>query len=191
MSRSFSEIRNAVGAFPFAKTHCKGERPTRSAVCTSSPLRSLRPCWTAFLNSLLAVRGRPQPPAAYVSLSSESFLNTPLGELEEVNHSPLHVITTQGAYRPIRAMLGQKPRKSAVERGRSKATCWETVGDGERPLSETYVFSGDRGCSRLPTDLTVKKREEVPRTVTREARELAGCSGLSGLSRLSWFVLFV
>ena len=26
----------AEGVFPFAKTHCKGERPTRSAVCTSS-----------------------------------------------------------------------------------------------------------------------------------------------------------
>jgi hypothetical protein len=36
LSRSFSEVGNAVGAFPFAKTHGKGERPTRSAVCTSS-----------------------------------------------------------------------------------------------------------------------------------------------------------
>jgi hypothetical protein len=44
LSKSFSEVGNAVGAFPFAKTHCKGERPTRSAVCTSSPLRSLQPC---------------------------------------------------------------------------------------------------------------------------------------------------
>jgi hypothetical protein len=44
LSRSFSEVRNAEGAFPFAKTHCKGERPTRSAVYTSSALRSLRPC---------------------------------------------------------------------------------------------------------------------------------------------------
>ena len=44
LSKSFSEIGNAVGAFPFAKTHCKGERPTRSAVCTSSVLHSLRPC---------------------------------------------------------------------------------------------------------------------------------------------------
>ena len=35
LSRSFSEVGNGVGAFPFAKTHCKGERPTRSAVCTS------------------------------------------------------------------------------------------------------------------------------------------------------------
>ena len=30
------KIRNHRGAFPFAKTHDKGERPTRSAVCTSS-----------------------------------------------------------------------------------------------------------------------------------------------------------
>ena len=52
MSRSYSEIGNAVGAFPFAKTHCKGERPTQSAVCTSSPLRSLRPCCTVFLSIL-------------------------------------------------------------------------------------------------------------------------------------------
>jgi len=52
LSRSYSEVGNAVGDFPFAKTHCKGERPTQSAVCTSSPLRSLRPCWTAFLSIL-------------------------------------------------------------------------------------------------------------------------------------------
>jgi hypothetical protein len=44
LKMSFSEVRNAGGAFPFAKTHCKGERPTRSAVCTSSALHSLRPC---------------------------------------------------------------------------------------------------------------------------------------------------
>ncbi len=42
----------AEGVFPFANTHCKGERPTRSAVCTSSALHSLRPCWTAFLSIL-------------------------------------------------------------------------------------------------------------------------------------------
>ncbi len=42
--RSFSEVRSPVGAFPFAKTHCKGERPTRSAVCTSLAPHSLRPC---------------------------------------------------------------------------------------------------------------------------------------------------
>src|SRR5262249_9556143 len=42
--RHFSEVGNAKGAFPFAKTHCKGERPTRSAVCISSGLYSLRPC---------------------------------------------------------------------------------------------------------------------------------------------------
>ena len=38
------EIRNHRGAFPFAKIHYKGERPTRSAVCTSSAPHSLRPC---------------------------------------------------------------------------------------------------------------------------------------------------
>jgi len=37
---SFSEIGSAVGAFPFAKIHCKSERPTRSAVRTSSALPS-------------------------------------------------------------------------------------------------------------------------------------------------------
>ena len=41
----FSEIGNTKGAYPFAKIHLKGERSTRSAVCASSPLRSLRPCW--------------------------------------------------------------------------------------------------------------------------------------------------
>jgi len=43
---------STVGAFPFARIHSRGERPTRSAVCTSSPRRLLRPCWTAFLNGL-------------------------------------------------------------------------------------------------------------------------------------------
>ena len=37
-------ILNHRGAFPFAKTHYKGELPTRSAVCTSSAPHSLRPC---------------------------------------------------------------------------------------------------------------------------------------------------
>ena len=30
--------------FPFAKTHCEGKLPIRSAVCTFSPHRSLRHC---------------------------------------------------------------------------------------------------------------------------------------------------
>src|SRR5262245_55046654 len=51
----FSEAGNSGGGFPFAKIHNKGERPTRSAVCTSSALHSLRPCWTNFL-SILRVR---------------------------------------------------------------------------------------------------------------------------------------
>ena len=44
LERAGSKIGMAEGGVPFAKTHYKGERPTRSAVCTSSPLRSLRPC---------------------------------------------------------------------------------------------------------------------------------------------------
>ena len=44
LMRSSSEIGSTAGAFPFAKIHWKGERPTRSAVCTSSGLHSLRPC---------------------------------------------------------------------------------------------------------------------------------------------------
>ena len=42
--RRSSENGIAVGAFPFAKIHSRGERPTRSAVCISSALHSLRPC---------------------------------------------------------------------------------------------------------------------------------------------------
>ncbi len=38
----FSEMRNTGGIFPFAKIHCMGERLARSAVCISSPPRSLR-----------------------------------------------------------------------------------------------------------------------------------------------------
>jgi hypothetical protein len=51
-----SDVGNTGGALPFAKIHTKGERPTRSAVCTSSDLHSLRPCWTNFL-SILQGRG--------------------------------------------------------------------------------------------------------------------------------------
>ena len=40
------------GVYPFTKINSMGERLTRSAVCTSSPLRSLRPCWTDFLSIL-------------------------------------------------------------------------------------------------------------------------------------------
>jgi hypothetical protein len=39
-----SRISESLRAFPFAKIHSRGERPTRSEVCTSSPPRSLRPC---------------------------------------------------------------------------------------------------------------------------------------------------
>jgi hypothetical protein len=45
-------IGNTEGAYPFTKIHFKGERPTRSAVRTSSPLRSLQPCWTDLLSIL-------------------------------------------------------------------------------------------------------------------------------------------
>jgi hypothetical protein len=44
LRKGFSEVGSTVGAFPFAKIHPTGERPTRSAVCTSSGLHSLRPC---------------------------------------------------------------------------------------------------------------------------------------------------
>jgi hypothetical protein len=54
---SLSDIGITGGDFPFAKIHSKGERPTQSAVCTSSPLRSLRPCWT----NLLSIRCGPGP----------------------------------------------------------------------------------------------------------------------------------
>jgi hypothetical protein len=44
LRRSTSEVGSTGGAFPFAKIHSMGVRPTRSAVCTSSGLHSLRPC---------------------------------------------------------------------------------------------------------------------------------------------------
>ena len=44
LRRSFSEIGNTGGVFPFATIYPMGERPTRGAVCTSPGLRSLRPC---------------------------------------------------------------------------------------------------------------------------------------------------
>ena len=36
----------AEGVFRIARTHSMGDRFTQSAVCTSSPLRVLLPCWT-------------------------------------------------------------------------------------------------------------------------------------------------
>jgi hypothetical protein len=42
--RSSSETGSTDGALPFAEIHWKGERPTQSAVCTSSGLHSLQPC---------------------------------------------------------------------------------------------------------------------------------------------------
>ena len=54
LKRGFSEAGSTGGDFPFAKIYSIGERPTQSAVRTSSPLRSLRPCWTAFLSILRA-----------------------------------------------------------------------------------------------------------------------------------------
>ena len=48
----FSEVGSTRGAYPFAKIHYKGERPTQSAVCTSSLHRSLRPRWKTFFTIL-------------------------------------------------------------------------------------------------------------------------------------------
>jgi hypothetical protein len=44
LRKNSSEVGNTVGAFPFAKIYCEGERSTRSAVGTSSGLHSLWPC---------------------------------------------------------------------------------------------------------------------------------------------------
>ena len=44
LRKNSSEVGNTVGAFPFAKIYCEGERSTRSAVGTSSGLHSLGPC---------------------------------------------------------------------------------------------------------------------------------------------------
>jgi hypothetical protein len=57
--RGFSEVGIAGGTFPFAKIHSKGERSTRSTVCTSSALHSLRPCWTVLLSILRSRILRP------------------------------------------------------------------------------------------------------------------------------------
>ena len=45
LKRGFSEVGSTGGAFPFDKTHSKGERPTRSAVCTSSALTRCGLAW--------------------------------------------------------------------------------------------------------------------------------------------------
>ena len=48
----------SLRGFPFAKIPSQGERLTRSVVRTSSPLRSLRPCWTAILSILILFLNR-------------------------------------------------------------------------------------------------------------------------------------
>jgi hypothetical protein len=60
LRKSFSEVRSTRGDFPFAKIYSQGERSTRSVVYTSSPLRSLRPCWTNFLSILLVYSCYPR-----------------------------------------------------------------------------------------------------------------------------------
>jgi hypothetical protein len=44
LSRIFSDVESTGVGLPFAKIHSRGKRPTRSAVCTSSSLHSLRAC---------------------------------------------------------------------------------------------------------------------------------------------------
>jgi hypothetical protein len=54
--RGSTEKKNQIGGvYPFTKINPIGERFTRSAGCTSSPLHSLRPCWTTFLSILGSV----------------------------------------------------------------------------------------------------------------------------------------
>jgi hypothetical protein len=75
LRRGFSEVGSTGGAFPFAKIHCKAERPTRSAVCTSSGLHSLRPCLrngASWRDGVGRVRS-----LAFLSILLESFLFVP------------------------------------------------------------------------------------------------------------------
>ena len=65
----------AEGVFPFAKTHCKGERPTRSAVCTSSDLHSLRPCLGQ--GRVLARQGWAGEKVAFLSILWECSITVP------------------------------------------------------------------------------------------------------------------
>ncbi len=66
MGRAGPKVGVPEGVYPFAKIYCKGEQPTRSAVCTYSALHSLRPYWTAFLNSLLEETRLPSLATTYL-----------------------------------------------------------------------------------------------------------------------------
>lgn len=84
MPRRALDIGITGGAFPFAKIHSRGERPTRSTVCTSSPLRSLRPCLGQGASlgekAVLADSGRAGVVAARVGrVRSLAFWNSLLG----------------------------------------------------------------------------------------------------------------
>jgi hypothetical protein len=68
LSGSFSEVGSTGGACPFVKTHFKGERPTRSAVCTFSVLHSLRLCL-----------------GQGASMGEEAFLADPVGQVRSLD----------------------------------------------------------------------------------------------------------
>ena len=90
----FLEIGNVGGDFPFAKIQCKGERLTRSAVCTSWGFRSLRPCPRNGVSlreeAVLADSGQAGEMAAGVGwVRCLDFLSILLGSYRKVRREPI------------------------------------------------------------------------------------------------------
>ncbi len=79
-----------------------GERPTRSAVRTSSPLRSLRPCWTDFLSILCGVLLFPDQ---WLRLLSRLWYDAHASNLEEEVH-----LTNEPRWRAMAEVLGNSLR---------------------------------------------------------------------------------
>jgi hypothetical protein len=114
LSRNLTEVGSSEGVYPFAKNYSKGERPARSVVCTSSPLRLLRPCWTAFLNSLRAILIRCVRSCDSVSQSCQnSFSTTCWCGVSEI-------CFTSPPARPLSLLLSP-PRERAGVRGSRKS----------------------------------------------------------------------
>src|ERR1700704_540489 len=107
------KIRNHRGAFPFAKTHYKGERPTRSAVCTSSAPHSLRPCLGQGASqgeeSVLADSGRAGEITARVGrVRSLAFLSILLAALATLSFPFVLAESTARASEPSGSSLQEE-----------------------------------------------------------------------------------
>ena len=111
LKRSFSEVGSSGGAFSFAKIYSKGERPTRSAVCISSVLHSLRPCWMALLSILWGnfTLSWMCTPSKFCRVNTTSW-QPPLSTL--LRFAALVVVEIQGVRLALHLLMADRTRVS-------------------------------------------------------------------------------